>query len=114
MTTMIPTITVTDSAFQVIYSLLAEENNFNLKLRAHVTGGGCSGLQYGFVFDETERPDDTIVTQTVDQQTIGVLIDSLSLQYLHGAQIDYEMESFIIRNPNAKTTCGCGSSFAIE
>ena|SRR3990167_1488933 len=107
-------IVFTDSAFETIWSLMEEENNFNLKLRAYVTGGGCSGFQYGFAFDETIQPDDTVVTRTLANRTVQLLVDALSIQYLQGAKIDYEMESFVIHNPNAKTTCGCGSSFSIE
>lgn len=108
----------TANAAAKVYELIQEEGNFALKLRVYVTGGGCSGFQYGFTFDEVAQPDDTIVTRAVGPASVQLLIDPLSFQYLMGAEIDYkediEGEQFIIRNPNAKTTCGCGSSFTTE
>ncbi|EKD71923.1 MAG: iron-sulfur cluster insertion protein ErpA [uncultured bacterium] len=108
----------TTAAATKVFELIKEENNFNLKLRVYVTGGGCSGFQYGFTFDETIQPDDTVVTKDLPEASVQLLVDALSFQYLAGAEIDYkediEGEQFIIRNPNAKTTCGCGSSFAAE
>ena len=110
----------TDRAASKVFELIQEEGNPQLKLRVYVTGGGCSGFQYGFSFDEVAQADDTVVTKAVVDGTANVqlLVDPLSLQYLMGAEIDYkediEGEQFIIRNPNAKTTCGCGSSFATE
>ena len=109
----------TQAAAQKVWSLIQEENNLNLKLRVYVTGGGCSGFQYGFSFDEAILDDDTVIEQKIDGHAVRLLIDALSLQYLEGAEIDYqeniEGEQFIIRNnPHAKTTCGCGSSFAVE
>ncbi|HEX4044477.1 MAG TPA: iron-sulfur cluster insertion protein ErpA [Gammaproteobacteria bacterium] len=110
----------TSKAAAKVWELIQEEGNFNLKLRAFITGGGCSGYQYGFKFDETIEEDDTVVSQTVGdgEQQVQLLVDPLSLQYLAGAEIDYkediEGEQFIIRNPNAKTTCGCGSSFTVK
>lgn len=115
----------TVNAAAKVWELIQEEGNLNLKLRVYVTGGGCSGFQYGFTFDETINPDDMIVDRTIttreegsDTATVQLLVDSLSFQYLAGAEIDYkediEGEQFIIRNPNAKTTCGCGSSFTTE
>lgn len=105
----------TESAAAKVLELIREENNPNLKLRVYVTGGGCSGFQYGFAFDENRQADDTVVTRTLKGGEVQLLVDSLSFQYLAGAEIDYkediEGEQFIIRNPNAKTTCGCGSSF---
>ncbi len=99
-----------------VQELIDEDNNPNLKLRVYVTGGGCSGFSYGFSFDEDVNADDMVITQTVDNTIVNLLIDPLSLQYLIGAEIDYkenvEGSQFIIRNPNAKTTCGCGSSFS--
>jgi len=103
----------TDSAAAKVKDLLAEEGNPELKLRVFVQGGGCSGFQYGFEFDENRAEDDLAV------QTSGVtlLVDPLSLQYLMGAEVDYTESltgaQFVIRNPNAKTTCGCGSSFSM-
>jgi iron-sulfur cluster insertion protein len=106
-------ITITQTAQDKIADLLAEENNPNLKLRTFVQGGGCSGMQYGFTFDEEQNEDDF----TLEAGTVQVLIDSMSYQYLAGATIDYKEDlhgsSFSIKNPNAQTTCGCGSSFSI-
>ena len=108
------------NAADKVASLLAEEDNPHLNLRVYVTGGGCSGFQYGFTFDENIQPDDVIVEQTCSDGTVQIklLIDSMSYQYLQHAEIDYTQgiqgEQFVIRNPNAKTTCGCGSSFSID
>lgn len=106
-------LTITESAVTKISSLLAEENNPNLKLRTFVQGGGCSGFQYGFTFDEDENEDDFVI----EKSNIKILIDSMSMQYLTGAVIDYKEDlsgsSFNIKNPNAQTTCGCGSSFSV-
>lgn len=102
----------TDSAVEKVKSLIEEEGNSDLKLRVFVTGGGCSGFQYGFTFDEVVNEDDT----TVVKDGVTLLIDPMSYQYLVGAEIDYqeslEGAQFVIRNPNATTTCGCGSSFS--
>jgi iron-sulfur cluster insertion protein len=102
----------TDSAAAKVGELIAEEGNDNLKLRVYVSGGGCSGFQYGFTFDEEVSEDDTLV----ENGGVTVLIDSMSIQYLTGAEIDYKEDlsgsQFVIRNPNATTTCGCGSSFS--
>jgi iron-sulfur cluster insertion protein len=90
-----------------------EEKNADLKLRVYITGGGCSGFQYGFTFDETIAEDDTLF----EKDGVGVVIDPMSFQYLMGAEIDYqeglEGAQFVLKNPNAKTTCGCGSSFSV-
>jgi iron-sulfur cluster insertion protein len=108
------------SAADKVSSLIAEEENPNLNLRVFVTGGGCSGFQYGFTFDEEIKEDDTVVAQTCSDGTSSVklLIDSMSYQYLNDAEIDYvenlQGAQFVIRNPNAKTTCGCGSSFSMD
>jgi iron-sulfur cluster insertion protein len=106
-------IVFTDSAAVKVKSLIAEEGNPALKFRAYITGGGCSGFQYGFTFDEEQTEDDC----AVENQGVVLLVDPMSFQYLVGAEIDYVSdvngERFIIRNPNAKTTCGCGSSFAV-
>lgn len=117
----------TQRAAAKVWELIQEEGNYNLKLRAYVTGGGCSGFQYGFTFDEVVNADDTIVTRKIAEedadedegeggQSVQLLIDPMSFQYLVGAEIDYKEDiegaQFIIRNPNAKTTCGCGSSFS--
>jgi iron-sulfur cluster insertion protein len=101
----------TDAAAAKVKELLAEEGNPELKLRVFVQGGGCSGFQYGFTFDETVNDDDT----SIDKEGVQLLVDPMSFQYLVGAEIDYkddlEGAQFVIRNPNATTTCGCGSSF---
>lgn len=102
----------TDAAAGKVASLIAEEANPALKLRVFVSGGGCSGFQYGFTFDETLEDGDF----TVENGGVMLLIDPMSFQYLMGAEIDYkddlEGARFVIRNPNAQTTCGCGSSFS--
>jgi len=96
-----------------LQELFAEENNPNIKLRVFVQGGGCSGFQYGFTFDETQAEDDFDFAAGA----VKVLVDSMSMQYLQGADIDYQESlqgaSFVINNPQATTTCGCGSSFAV-
>lgn len=103
----------TDSAAAKVKELVDEENNPDLKLRVFVQGGGCSGFQYGFTFDEIVNEDDT----RMDKLGVTLLIDAMSLQYLTGAEIDYKDDlqgsQFVIRNPNATTTCGCGSSFSV-
>lgn len=102
-----------DAAAHKVRELIVEENNPNLKLRVYISGGGCSGFQYGFTFDENRADDDL----TVNKDGVTLVVDPLSLQYLMGAEIDYtenlQGARFVIRNPNAKTTCGCGSSFAV-
>ena len=102
----------TDSAAQKVKELIDEEGNGALKLRVFVTGGGCSGFQYGFTFDEEVNEDDA----TMEKNGVTLLIDSMSYQYLVGAEIDYqegiEGAQFVIKNPNASSTCGCGSSFS--
>jgi iron-sulfur cluster insertion protein len=109
---MSETIIFSDSAASKVSALIAEEGNDNLKLRVYVSGGGCSGFQYGFTFDEEVNEDDTCV----EKGGVTVLIDAMSVQYLSGAEIDYKEDlsgaQFVIRNPNATTTCGCGSSFS--
>lgn len=103
----------TDAAVEKVRELLLEEGNPDLKLRVFVQGGGCSGFQYGFTFDDVTDDDDTII----EKGGVQLLIDPMSFQYLVGAEIDYkddlEGAQFVIRNPNATTTCGCGSSFTI-
>ncbi len=102
----------TDSAAAKVKELVDEEGNPDLKLRVFVQGGGCSGFQYGFTFDEVVNEDDT----QMGKNGVTLLIDSMSLQYLMGAEIDYKDDlqgaQFVIKNPNATTTCGCGSSFS--
>ena len=106
-----PALVFTDSAAVKVGELIREEGNPNLKLRVFVSGGGCSGFQYGFTFDENEEDGDTCVVT----QGVKLLVDPMSFQYLAGAEIDYKEDlegaQFVIRNPNATTTCGCGSSF---
>jgi len=103
----------TDSAADKVKDLLIDEGNPNLKLRVFVQGGGCSGFQYGFTFDEDVSEDDT----TLEKNGVKLLVDPMSFQYLLGAEIDYKEDlegaQFVIRNPNATTTCGCGSSFSV-
>ena len=135
-TTASSAIQLTDAVAYKVYQLITEEENPELKLRAFITGGGCSGFQYGFTFDEEKQDDDTVVEKTITvnnaanegddgeggdgqggrEVTVTLLVDSLSIQYLQGADIDYkddvEGARFVISNPNAKTTCGCGSSFS--
>ncbi len=102
----------TDAAANKVRRLIDEEGNPELKLRVFVTGGGCSGMQYGFTFDEAVSEDDT----SLQRGGVTLLIDPMSLQYLMGAEIDYqegiEGAQFVIKNPNATSTCGCGSSFS--
>lgn len=103
----------TDAAAAKVGQLIQEEGNPNLKLRVFVSGGGCSGFQYGFTFDEAEEEGDACV----ENQGVRLVVDPMSFQYLSGAEIDYredlEGAQFVIRNPNAQTTCGCGSSFSV-
>ena len=103
----------TESAAEKVKKLIEEEKNPELNLRVFITGGGCSGFQYGFTFEEAVNEDDTQVTK----DNVTLLIDPMSLQYLTGSEIDYQDNvqgsQFVIRNPNATTTCGCGSSFSV-
>lgn len=130
-------IAFTDNAAHKVWELIEEEGNPNLMLRVYITGGGCSGFQYGFTFEEAINPDDTVIEKAIQQKAandstmekeededgdgsgtviVKLLVDPMSFQYLAGSEIDYKSdlngEQFIIRNPNAKTTCGCGSSFS--
>lgn len=103
----------TEAAAHKVKTLVTEEGNPRLKLRVFITGGGCSGFQYGFTFDEDVADDDTII----EREGVSLVIDPMSFQYLVGAEVDYEEglqgSRFVIHNPNATTTCGCGSSFSI-
>lgn len=103
----------TDQAADKVRNLILDEGNDQLKLRVYITGGGCSGFQYGFTFDEEVAEDDIQVMK----HGVTLLVDCMSFQYLEGAEIDYVKdangEQFVIRNPKAKTTCGCGSSFNV-
>jgi len=105
-------ITLSEAAADKVRDLIAEENNPNIKLRIFVQGGGCSGMQYGFTFDEMVNEDDF----DLELDGVHLLVDSMSSQYLQGAKINYKEDlmgsSFSIENPNAQTTCGCGSSFS--
>lgn len=106
-------IQVTEATANQVIDLLSDEDNEKLKLRIYVSGGGCSGFQYGFTFDDTINEDDTIL----DQHGMQILVDSMSIGYLTDSVIDYETElagsRFVIKNPNAVSKCGCGSSFAV-
>lgn len=106
-------IVFTDAAATKVGELIREENNPDLMLRVFISGGGCSGFQYGFTFDETVEEGDS----RVENQGVTLLVDPMSVQYLMGAEIDYKEDlqgaQFIIRNPNAQTTCGCGQSFTV-
>ena len=112
MTEMQDPLLFTDSAANKVKSLIDEEGNPDLKLRVFVSGGGCSGFQYGFTFDEVVNEDDTVMSKN----GVQLLIDAMSFQYLVGTEIDYQEglqgSQFVITNPNATTTCGCGSSFS--
>ena len=105
-------INFTDNAVKKVKDLILEEGTPELKLRVYVSGGGCSGMQYGFTFEESVNEDDT----KVEKDNVTLLIDPMSLQYLTGAEIDYQDNvqgsQFVIKNPSAKSTCGCGSSFS--
>lgn len=106
-------LTLTQAAITKIADIIAEDNNPDTKLRTFVQGGGCSGFSYGFALDQEQNEDDFIVEHT----GVTVVIDAMSMEYLRGAEIDYRDDlrgsSFVISNPNAQTTCGCGSSFSI-
>jgi iron-sulfur cluster insertion protein len=132
MSAAIPALNFTDAAAVKVSHLIEEEQNSNLSLRVYITGGGCSGFQYGFTFDEVINSDDVVIEKKVQAdseeedddggdgsatRSVRLLIDSMSFQYLAGAEIDYREDingsQFVIRNPQAKTTCGCGSSFSV-
>lgn len=106
-------IRLTDSAVRKVRELVSDEENPNLKLRVYITGGGCSGFQYGFTFDEAVADDDMVI----ERDGATALVDAMSYQYLMGSEVDYteglEGSRFVIHNPNATTTCGCGASFSI-
>lgn len=106
-------INFTNAAANKVKSLLIEEENMNLQFRVYITGGGCSGFQYGFTFDENKNPMDMVI----ENQGVNLVVDPMSLQYLIGATVDYidglEGSRFVVNNPNATTTCGCGSSFSL-
>jgi iron-sulfur cluster insertion protein len=108
-----PALNFSDAAALKVKELIDEEGDQSLMLRVFISGGGCSGFQYGFTFDQAEGDGDTVV----ENRGVKLLIDPMSIQYLSGAEIDYseglEGAQFVIRNPNATTTCGCGSSFSV-
>jgi iron-sulfur cluster insertion protein len=108
-----PPLNFTDAAADKVGALIEQEGNAALKLRVYISGGGCSGFQYGFTFDDSLQDGDT----EIEKRGVTLLIDPMSVQYLTGAEIDYKEDltgaQFIIRNPNASTTCGCGSSFSV-
>lgn len=103
----------TDRAASKVRNLIEEEGNFDLKFRVYITGGGCAGFSYGFSFDEDVKEDDTVV----EKGGVKLLVDPMSIQYLAGSQVDYteglQGAQFVVNNPNATTTCGCGSSFSV-
>jgi iron-sulfur cluster insertion protein len=105
--------TLTENAVVKIKDILAEENNPDIRLRVFVQGGGCSGFSYGFTLDEVQNEDDFVI----EQSGLAVLVDAMSSQYLQGADVDYREDitgsQFVIKNPNAQSTCGCGSSFSV-
>lgn len=111
----------TDNAANKVLELIADENNLSLGLRVAIAGGGCSGFQYSFLFDDNISEDDYVVTTNAvyqeQQQQVNLLVDPISFSYLQGAVVDYQQdlqgEQFIVSNPNASTTCGCGNSFDI-
>jgi iron-sulfur cluster assembly accessory protein len=111
--TDIAAMTVTDRAAAKVRELRDEEGNPALKLRVYITGGGCSGFSYGFTFDEQMKEDDTVV----ENGDVTLLVDAMSIQYLTGSEVDYDQglmgARFVVQNPNATSTCGCGSSFSI-
>ena len=104
---------MTSSAARKVKSLIEEEENDQLKLRVYITGGGCAGFSYGFSFDEALKDGDTVV----EKDDVTMVVDQLSIQYLAGSEVDYteglQGARFVINNPNAETTCGCGSSFSV-
>jgi len=106
-------INLSERAVRKVRELLAEEENDALKLRVYITGGGCSGFQYGFAFEEEAAEDDA----AIEREGVTLLVDPLSFQYLVGSEVDYteglEGSRFVVNNPNAATTCGCGASFSI-
>ena len=108
-----PPIVFTDAAAEKVAQLISEEDNPSLKLRVFISGGGCSGFQYGFTFDDEVEDGDS----SIENQGVTLLVHPMSVQYLMGAEIDYKEDlqgaQFVIRNPNASTTCGCGSSFSV-
>lgn len=113
MTEMAQAMTLTDAAAAKVNKLREAEGNPNLLLRVYITGGGCAGFSYGFTFDEAEKEGDSVFTNG----EVRMVVDSLSFQYLVGSQIDYteglQGSRFVVNNPNAQTTCGCGSSFSV-
>ncbi len=110
---MVNYIDITESAIKRLSTLLKDEEDKNTKLRIYITGGGCSGFQYGFTFDSNKLDDDLII----EKESVSIVVDPMSMQYLIGSVLDFteglEGSRFVIKNPNAKTTCGCGSSFGI-
>ena len=114
-------LSMTPNAFKRVSELIREEENPSLQLRVYITGGGCAGFQYGFMFDESQKSDDIVVeigSDEINDTKVKIAIDPLSLTYLEGAQIDFienlQGAHFKITNPNAQTTCSCGSSFSID
>jgi len=110
-------INITAKAADKIFELVSSENNPDIKLRIYIQGGGCSGFMYGFKFDKKNRPNDLVIEHLVNDHKVYVVVDPLSMQYIYGSTLDYKVDlygkNFIIINPNASTTCGCGSSFDV-
>jgi iron-sulfur cluster insertion protein len=111
-------LTLTETALKRVAHLKQEHGHPDTALRIYIIGGGCSGFQYGFKLDDSQPSDDIIISSNIDNQTITVVIDPLSFQYLQNATVDYRISlqgsSFVVTNPNAETTCGCGSSFSLK
>lgn len=109
---------LTENALARVHQMKREKNNPTLKLRLYIVGGGCSGFQYGFALENKAEEDDILITQQYCEDPIQIMIDSLSLQYLTNATVDYieslQGSRFVVNNPNAETTCGCGSSFTLK
>lgn len=109
-------VTITNSAIDKVHEIMLEDN-LDCMLRVFVQGGGCSGFQYGFTFDEEQNDDDFLIEKKSGETLVKIVVDSMSMQYLQGATIDFKEDlngsQFVISNPNAKTTCGCGSSFEV-
>ncbi len=109
-------VTITNSAIDKVSEIM-KEDNLDCMLRVFVQGGGCSGFQYGFTFDEEQNDDDFLIEKNSGSTQVRIVVDSMSMQYLQGATIDFKEDldgsQFVISNPNAKTTCGCGSSFEV-
>jgi iron-sulfur cluster insertion protein len=111
-------ITLTEPAFERVLQLIKQKGDPSAGLRIYIIGGGCSGFQYGFKIDTNQSEDDLLIPQEKNEKTLNLLVDELSMQYLQNAEVHYEMNlqgsRFVVNNPNADTTCGCGSSFSLK